>query len=184
MNTFLAYPDFKQSLISLDYTRHGKQRVEAKQIHNTLTGNSQGWKNHKAVKMWKGYEEALKLYHNIAIETWIIKKYKNNMPLFDISSKIEFPKWLGNKDFHDSHKSNLLRKGKTDAIVKYLSKKYGKYKDWHWRFNLPKSKNMITIKQINYLHKQECPNFDVNKYNWYTQFNWNIPDNLPYIWPK
>ena len=41
------------------------------------------------------------------------------------------PKWLGNKKFHASHRSNLLRKDR----------------------------------------------------EWYSQFGWTEPDDLPYIWP-
>jgi len=34
------------------------------------------------------------------------------MKLEIIEGKILFPKWFGKKEFHDSHKSNLLRKDK------------------------------------------------------------------------
>jgi hypothetical protein len=43
----------------------------------------------------------------------------------------DIPLWLGNQDFHNSHRSNLSRK---DPV-------------------------------------------------YYAQFNWDVPDNLPYIWP-
>ena len=58
MQTFLPYKDFRKSLQCLDYRRLGKQRVEAMQIHNILTGKneSSAWVNHPAVKMWKGHE--------------------------------------------------------------------------------------------------------------------------------
>lgn len=112
MQTFLPYPDFVDSINCLDYKRLGKQRVEAKQILTALEPNSTSrWRNHPAVLMWKGYEEVLKAYHNLAIILWQWRGYKNSMPLFKIeASKIRFPKWFGNEKFHASHRSNLLRK--------------------------------------------------------------------------
>ena len=53
MQTFLPYPDFLDSAQCLDYRRLGKQRVEAMQIHNIVSGkrSTGGWINHPAVKM-------------------------------------------------------------------------------------------------------------------------------------
>lgn len=110
MQTFLPYPDIKKSLVCLDFRRLGKQRVEAKQIINALTIPEKGWKNHPATKMWSNNLEALKLYHNIAIETWVERGYKNNMELFDVDPNPEMPWWFGLNKFHASHRSNLLRK--------------------------------------------------------------------------
>ncbi len=114
MQTFLPYPNLKKSLKVLDSRRLGKQRVEAFQILNILLErtNKKGWKNHPAVRMWAGYENALKLYLNKAIKLWISRGYKNTMQLEKIEGKIRFPFWFGKKDFHNSHKSNLLRKDK------------------------------------------------------------------------
>ena len=115
MQTFLPYPNLKKSLKVLDSRRLGKQRVEAFQILNVLLERTdkKGWRNHPAVKMWKGYENALKLYLNKAIKLWISKGYKNTMKLEVIKGKIILPKWFGKKEFHNSHKSNLLRKDKS-----------------------------------------------------------------------
>jgi hypothetical protein len=112
MQTFLPYPNLKKSLKVLDSRRLGKQRVEAYQILNVLLDRTdkKGWRNHPAVKMWKGYENALKLYFNKAVKLWISKGYKNTMKLEKINGKIILPKWFGSKEFHASHRSNLLRK--------------------------------------------------------------------------
>ena len=108
----MPYPDFRKSLDVLDSRRLGKQRVEAFQILNILLNRTttSGWRNHPAVKMWRGSENALKLYLNEAIKLWISRGFKNTMKLEKIKGKIVFPKWFGDKKFHDSHKSNLLRK--------------------------------------------------------------------------
>jgi hypothetical protein len=113
MQTFLPYSDFQKSVEVLDYRRLGKQRVESYQILNVLLGRTEtkGWVNHPATKMWRGYEEALKLYQNITITEWISRGYNNNM-LFEIVDpvKLVFPFWLGDDRVHKSHRSNLLRK--------------------------------------------------------------------------
>jgi len=59
MQTFLAYPDYKLSASVLDMKRLGKQRVEAWQIVQALTVPEYGWKNHPAVKMWRGHVPSL-----------------------------------------------------------------------------------------------------------------------------
>jgi len=72
--------------------------------------DKKGWRNHPTVKMWQGYENALKLYFNKAVKLWVSRGYKNNMKLEIIEGKIILPKWFGDDDFHSSHRSNLLRK--------------------------------------------------------------------------
>ena len=112
MQTFLPYSNFADSLDCLDYRRLGKQRVEAYQIINALEGRSKGWANHPATKMWKGYENALKQYHNECIEHWVARGYNNNMKKEVIEGDIVYPHWLGDDTFHSAHRSNLLRKDK------------------------------------------------------------------------
>ena len=112
MQTFLPYADFQKTAETLDYRRLGKQRVEAYQILNIITGKThgRGWINHPAVKMWYGYESALQLYLRIIILEWIKRGYKNNMSIPQENINCKFPTWLGNEDFHASHRSNLKRK--------------------------------------------------------------------------
>jgi len=112
MQTFLPHSSFKNTFKVLDYKRLGKQRVEAHQILNILLDRTEtkGYRSHPIVKMWKGYEPALQLYFNLCVTEWIRRGYNNNMKLENINKPIEYPPWLGNKEFHSSHKSNLLRK--------------------------------------------------------------------------
>lgn len=111
MQTFLPYQSFHESAEALDYRRLGKQRVESRQILKALqTGG--GWSNHPATKMWKGYEGALILYSNIFIKEWISRGYNNTMAILK-QPKYKYmpmPKWLGNPDFHSSHRAALLYK--------------------------------------------------------------------------
>jgi pyrimidine dimer DNA glycosylase len=62
MQTFLPYPDFSACARVLDSRRLGKQRVETLQILRGLTVAGYGWRHHPAVRMWRGYEEALVRY--------------------------------------------------------------------------------------------------------------------------
>ena len=110
MQTFLPYADFKESAKCLDYKRLGKQRVEAKQILDTIEGRSKGWKNHPAVKMWLGHSEALKQYLREIIIEWIRRGYKNTMQIPEEIVHCTMPDWLGREGFHASHRSNLKRK--------------------------------------------------------------------------
>ena len=124
MQTFLPYPDIKKSIRCLDWKRLGKQRVEAMQIHNILTGKSESkaWRNHPAVLMWINYENALAVYMNTAINHWIERGYNNTMKLIEVSD-YELPYWFGNSKFHNSHKSNLLRKD------------FSFYSQYNWNIN-------------------------------------------------
>ncbi len=121
MQTFLPYPSFSLSAKCLDYRRLGKQRVETKQIWQTLTGQSpgKGWINHPAVLMWKGREDALIWYGEIICEEWIARGYKDSLlPWFQnikrervkVHPSIPMPNWLGDEKFHSSHRQTLLSK--------------------------------------------------------------------------
>jgi hypothetical protein len=110
MQTFLPSPSFEQSAKQLDYRRLGKQRVEAYQILNVLTGKrTGGWVNHPATKMWRGYEDALKHYMNVMITEWVARGYNNNMELNVIPPNFKYPEWLGGT-IHETHRAALLYK--------------------------------------------------------------------------
>ena len=110
MQTFLPYSNFQKTAEVLDWRRLGKQRVEGMQIIKTiLTPEQKGWQNHPIVIMWTPYVQALMLYTNTIINEWIKRGYNNNMKLYEINS-ITMPHWLGNNEFHASHRANLLRK--------------------------------------------------------------------------
>lgn len=116
MQTFLPYADFDRSVFVLDDKRLGKQRVEASQIYKIVSGQriTGGWINHPAVAMWRGYPEALALYHNACIQEWRDRGFKNTMEYLPATHYVtEYPSWFGDDAFHASHRSNLLRKDPT-----------------------------------------------------------------------
>ena len=61
MQTFLPYKDFTKTAKALDSKRLNKQILECYQILNVLSNTDPraGWRNHPAVKMWRGHEKAL-----------------------------------------------------------------------------------------------------------------------------
>ncbi len=109
MQTFLPYQDFEKSAQCLDYKRLGKQRLEARQIVDTIEGRSFGWIHHPIVKMWWNYVEALKEYFNVMSGEWVLRGYQHNMGYYVID-EVSYPHWLGREEFHLSHQSNLIRK--------------------------------------------------------------------------
>ena len=135
MQTFLPYPNFVASLSCLDYRRLGKQRVEAMQILQILEDpqSQSRWRTRPAVKMWRGHEAALRVYHDTAIRLWVERGYRNTMKYRATMSdwhRHRLPCWL-NEDFCAAHRSNLLRKDP----------------------------------------------------EYYGQFGWTEPPDLPYLWP-
>lgn len=157
MNTFLPYPDFKQSAKVLDMQRLGKQRVEGlyllhvmlekKVVKDIKTGprviefepKTPTGATKLCIDMWDHTINALGIYTLVMCEEWSRQGYfdtiaydiKLLIPGISEDWKVKYPTWLGDPDFHKSMRSNLTRK---DPIH------YGKY--------------------------------------------WDEPNNLPYIWPK
>ncbi|MEV4710540.1 MSMEG_6728 family protein [Micromonospora sp. NPDC049374] len=128
MQTFLPYPDFLASARALDQRRLGKQRVEAIQVLRGLTWPTYGWRNHPAVKMWAGYEEALTRYGLDICSVWCAAGRADTCATtltVDLAAACgveqvrtqqelalagELPPWLGRTEVHLSHRSSLLRK--------------------------------------------------------------------------
>lgn len=113
MQTFLPYTEFFLVGKTLDTKRLGKQRVEAKQILNALEPDTTSrWRNHVAVRMWRGYEDCLKFYANWIIREWTMRGYENNMPYFELEDPENFsiPDWLYDERLALSHRCNLVRK--------------------------------------------------------------------------
>lgn len=113
MQTFLPYANASLSAGVLDRQRLGKQRVEAYQILNALTGKSKGWVNHPATRMWRGYERALAFYGWVMCDEWIRRGYRDSLQekfLSTSDEEFKWPDWYGDERIHLSHRSNLVRK--------------------------------------------------------------------------
>lgn len=123
MQTFLPFKDFEKCARVLDSQRLGKQRVEAMQIIRMLSARPyevlarSPFRQHPAVRMWEGYTDALKLYHNKCLNEWINRGMMNSMEFYvirgDINprpSLLDLPAWMGDSRLHYSHQANLYRK--------------------------------------------------------------------------
>ena len=115
MQTFLPYSNFEQSAKSLDYRRLGKQRVETLQILKALSGQSKGWTNHPATRMWKNHELWLIEYGLVICREWINRGYQDTCVEKIAQYRNKFsdgtrPWWLDKNELHLSHQSNLIKK--------------------------------------------------------------------------
>jgi hypothetical protein len=127
LQTFLPYPDFDETAAVLDARRLGKQRVEVIQIVRALTVPDYAWKQHPAVLMWKGHEEALGAYGSAVVRRWCALGFADTceatiaagLAAFGVgrirsqavlAEAGELPTWLGDERLHLSHRSALVRK--------------------------------------------------------------------------
>ncbi|WP_432945434.1 MSMEG_6728 family protein [Kribbella sp. CA-253562] len=128
MQSFLPYADFRVTAQVLDPRRLGKQRVETIQILRGLTVENYGWRHHPAVKMWAGYEEALVRYGLEICAAWTATGRADTCELTlltdlktgcgialprsqqELAATGDLPPWLGDEEFHRSHRSALLQK--------------------------------------------------------------------------
>lgn len=128
MQTFLPHADFEESARALDDRRLGKQRVEALQILRALTRPVYGWKQHPAVRMWQGFEEALGSYGLAVCHEWRRRGFTDTVEtkILDelrgagvavpprtqarLAEAGALPPWLGEEPLHRAHRSALLRK--------------------------------------------------------------------------
>lgn len=128
MQTFLPYADFERTAKALDTRRLGKQRVETLQIMRALHVPGYGWRNHPAVRMWRGYEESLASYGLTVCSEWCRRGHgdtcadkivaelvamrgrKKVRTQTELRTAGLLPPWLGRRDLHRSHRSALIRK--------------------------------------------------------------------------
>lgn len=117
MQTFLISPNPVDTAKILDNKRLFKQIVEGNQILGCLLVEENRWKNHPAVKMWKGYEYFLIAYVGYMIMEWEMRGYqcgKSKETYFKFTKLLEYlenkkPHWFSD-EFFLAHKSNLIRK--------------------------------------------------------------------------
>ena len=117
MQTFLPYPDLRVSCVVLDDRRLGKQRVETFQILRALTWPEYAWKNHPAVRMWRGFSPALVEYGLENCREWTRRGYADSVAEQLVAWTggeapvgAPLPPWFGLEALHLSHRSALLRK--------------------------------------------------------------------------
>ena len=86
------------------------------------------WINHPAARMWRGHSYELAYYGVAICDEWIKRGYKDQMmdrfinrieELRVLVENYSNPPWVGNPNFHQSHRANLLRKN-YDHYSKYF----------------------------------------------------------------
>lgn len=208
MHTFLPYPSFAESARALDAVRLRKQRLEAFQILSclqdpiTLAYRTErglqppktGWANHPAVRMWRGYEKALRLYYNYMIDErrsgtleMLMIDYEIN-GLLPPQDFVELPPWFGDERLHSSHRSRLHFKGTIDVLVSRIkSQSYVKSaKAWLKAHDLPE---MNVLKRSQRDEANDILDIigvpPAGTPNWYDQWAWAEAETFkPYLWPE
>jgi len=125
MQTFLPFIEFSESAKALDNKRLNKQILEGYQILNVLSNDDPhaGWRNHPAVKMWRGHEDALWDYIFACVreaDERGIKTDKNVENLMNLRKRAEYnwgggmPEWMSKQEVLNrlvtTHRANLYRK--------------------------------------------------------------------------
>ena len=125
MQTFLPFKSFVNTARALDNKRLNKQILECYQILNVLSNDDPhaGWRNHPAVKMWRGHELGLYTYTMAMVEEADIRgiKTENNLRnITELKKRVGqgwgdgLPVWMDDKKVMarvtTTHKANLYRK--------------------------------------------------------------------------
>jgi Pyrimidine dimer DNA glycosylase len=119
MLTFLPMIGFFKSLRELDDARLGKQRQDALNILEALLApeKSRSDPSTPNIQMWAGFEYTLAVYGMSACSVWQNERGNRDKLAFEIHAVIDpYPKdlleppWLGDLNFHRSHRSYLIHK--------------------------------------------------------------------------
>jgi hypothetical protein len=149
MQTFLPEPSYSNSVNVLDNKRLNKQIVETYQILVALHDPNYGWRNHPAVRMWRGSETGLVVYGHYACQEFYSRNEKNHKLDLLFSTlddpnynKLVYPIWYDN-DFCLAHQSNLIRKNPTHYKVYWPNTPDNLSYIWPVKERLPISYNGI-----------------------------------------
>lgn len=127
MQTFMPMIEYKAALETLDDARLNKQILEVTQLANAIMDPTAGYQHHPATRMWRPHVLALLTYGISAAGVWARRKRISSMErsasLYSCQVAIakhlgprraakshQIPPWVGDVDFHESHRSNLIRK--------------------------------------------------------------------------
>jgi len=119
MQTYLPYPSVQHSVQCLETSDLLDQ---ASVTFSILSGRG---RTLPAARMWKGYSQALNLYHNEVVREYVRRTGSSDYPTFQVG-EVTLPPWFGSPSIHASHRSNLLRKNP----------------DWYGQFGWSESPNL------------------------------------------
>jgi hypothetical protein len=199
MQVFLPVSDVDGSLRILDKRRLGKQRVEAKQLIDTILDRPmasgkprKGWRNHPAAVMFRRYLPALVYYYNRSLIIFEEAGGKNDKLQPETYCDIpelrpaDEPWWWGDPQVHSSHRSRLLFKGGLDLLAARICTFTGDRGPNHWL----KSHGLPPLNEFRH-HDVEYAESLLARYNappsvgqnHYRQFGWTESDDVEYFWP-
>lgn len=182
-----------------------KQIIECSQILKVLREGQGGWANHPAVRMWDGHELALVEYAQVCFfefcdrggttehKSWLgihhayIQGSDNHF--MDVwgqhKASPSYPSWLGNEEFHSSHRGRLLHKGNLDALRRNIKACTNSGPDDYVasyegvRFLRDLTVNgFYSIQEI--MNRKYGP---LDWANWYDQWGWAETASDEYVWP-
>lgn len=125
MQTFLPFKSFKDSAKVLDNKRLNKQILEGYQILKVLSSDDPraGWRNHPAVKMWRGHELVLWNYIFECVDEADARGIKTDKNVENLEALREvsssrwgktLPAWFSQQEAMNrlvtTHRANLYRK--------------------------------------------------------------------------
>lgn len=197
--------DFNNTAEVLDNKRLNKQVIEAAQILDILCGKyaDNRMRNHPAILQWKGHEWMMLDYltnmcmecrtRDIRCSTYNrLNGYIMGMPH---NSSQDLPEWMGRPEIFASHRSRLLFKGRCDAALQALKTLVKLPKNVTIRFWLISNDSPIVVSN-EYVKTKMMQHRDVEQIeehlfahrcdippNFYRQYKWTEPDNIPYVWP-
>lgn len=128
MLTFLPMIGFFKSLRELDDARLGKQRQDALNILKALltAGKPRGATATPNIQMWSGFEYTLAVFGMSACSVWQVERRNRDKLAFEIHALVDSvpkdllePPWLGDLNFHRSHRSYLINKDADFYAVKW-----------------------------------------------------------------
>lgn len=179
MQTFLPYPLYSLSARCLDDKRLGKQRVECLQLLNVLEiGPYQKFNELDPVdKTWIPFSGSFKKgvlgvrktpwYNHPAAQMW--KGFEKSLAIYGLFICDEWRE----RGYHDTC-FNKIQKYVPDYV--FRGEDYNGFSTIKWP-----CPPWLGLDQFHASHRS---NLLRKNPDWYKQFNWSEPDDLPYIWPK
>lgn len=132
MQVFLPHPDFTETARTLDKRRLQKQGVECLQLLLVLfdvpldDGRPRvGHRNHPCIHMWRPYAMGLVKYALAITEECrargikadvVENRVRGFIPESFVIEEAAAPPFVGDPEFHRSHRFRLLQKGAEDAL--------------------------------------------------------------------
>ncbi len=128
MMIWLPYPDFTKSVSCLNTQHLNRQRANCQVLSKSFISPNR-WNHVPTFKAWKNYYEVFQYYHDVCVKEWVKRGFRTIAVLYEAPKpdKRDLPWFIGEEQYHASHRSNLLR----------LDPTYAGIEGWREPSNLP-----------------------------------------------